>query len=137
MSKVTLSTELPASVKSVWNLVGGFNALPDWHPAISKSELSEDGSRRTLHLVSGASIIEQLQSTSEGHTYSYSVLETPFPIRNCTGTIRVKPSTNGTGCTVEWSGDFQAANVPENEAIRIIQGIYQVGLDNLSRIFGI
>lgn len=137
MSKVILSTELPASAKSVWNLIGGFNALPDWHPAISKSELSDDGSTRTLRLVGGGSIVEQLETTGEGHTYSYSILESPFPVRNYTGTIAVKPNPDGTRCTVEWSGDFHAANVPDNEAVRVIQGIYQVGLDNLSKIFGI
>jgi hypothetical protein len=137
MPKVTLSAEIPASAMSVWNLIGGFNALPDWHPAIARSELSEDGSKRTLQLVAGGSIIEQLKSSDEEHTYSYSMLETPLPVRSYTGAIAVKPNADGTSCTVEWSGDFQAANVSENEAVRVIQGIYQVGLDNLSRIFGL
>ena len=137
MPKVTLSTELPASANSVWKLIGGFNALPDWHPAIARSELSEDGLKRTLHLVGGGSIVEQIETAGEEHTYTYSVLETPLPVRSCTGAIAVKPNANGDSCTVEWSGDFQPANVPENEAVRVIQGIYQVGLDNLTRIFGL
>jgi hypothetical protein len=137
MSKISISAELPASAKSVWKLIGGFNALPAWHPAIASSELSDDGARRTLHLVTGGSIVEQLDDMDDGHTYSYSVIETPFPVRNYKGSIAVKPSTNGAGCRVEWSGDFQPADIPDNEAIRIIQGIYQLGLDNLSRIFGV
>ena len=137
MSKVTMSTELPASATSVWKLIGGFNALPDWHPAIAKSELSEDGSRHTLHLVGGGSIIERLEEAGDEHTYSYSVVETPLPVRNYTGAIAVRPNDDGTSCRVEWSSDFQAMDVSDNEAVRIIQGIYQVGLDNLNKIFGI
>ncbi len=137
MPKVTLSTELPASAGSVWNLIGGFNALPDWHPAISKSELSDDGSKRTLHVVGGGSIVEQLETTGEGHRYSYSVLKSLLPVPNYGGAIAVKPNADNSGCTVEWSGDFQALDVPDNQAIRIIQGIYQLGLDNLSRLFGV
>jgi len=132
-----MSTELPATVSSVWNLIGGFSALPDWHPAITKSDLSENGAKRTLHLAGGGSIVEQLESHAEGHTYSYSVLESPLPVRSCTGAIAVKPNADSDSCTVEWSGDFQTAGVPDNEAVRVIQGIYQVGLDNLNKLFGL
>jgi len=137
MPKVTLSTELPASAGSVWNLIGGFNALPDWHSAISKSELSDDGFKRTLHIVGGGSIIDQLETTGEGHSYSYSVLRNLLPVPNHSGTIAVKPNADGSGCMLEWSGDFQALDIPDNEPIRTIQGIYQLGLDNLSRLFGV
>ncbi|WP_089726593.1 SRPBCC family protein [Candidatus Thiosymbion oneisti] len=137
MPKVTLSTELPASAGSVWNLIGGFNALPDWHPVISKSERSDDGSKRTLHVLGGGSIVEQLDTTGEGHRYSYSILKNPLLMRNYQGAIAVKPNADGNGCMVEWSGNFQTTDVPDNAAVRLIQGIYQVGLDNLSRIFGI
>jgi len=120
MPKVTLSTELPASAGSVWNLIGGFNALPDWHPAISKSELSDDGFKRTLHIVGGGSIIKQLETTGEGHRYSYPFSEIYY---RCP--ITVVGGLSGPGY------------IPDNESIRIIQGIYQLGLDNLSRLFGV
>jgi hypothetical protein len=131
-----MSTELPASVKNVWDLIGGFNALPDWHPAIEKSELSEDGSQRTLHLVGGGSIVERLEKTDDEHTYRYSILESPLPVRNYTAAIAVKPNPDGTSCTVEWSSDFQAAEASDNEATEVIQGIYQAGFDNLRKMFG-
>jgi len=137
MPKVTLSTELPASAGSVWNLIGGFNALPDWHPVILKSERSDDGSRRTLHVVGGGSIVEQFETTGEGHTYHYSIIKNPLLIRDYQGAVTVKPNADGNGCTIEWSGDFQTTDIPDNAAVRFIQGIYQVSLDNLSRIFGI
>lgn len=137
MPRVSMSTELPASAKSVWNLIGGFNALPDWHPGIAKSELSDGGTKRTLQLPGGGFIVERLENRGEGYSYSYSILESALPVRNYTAAIAVKPNEGGHGCRVEWSGDFQAANVPNSEASRVIQGIYRVGLDNLKMIFGI
>lgn len=137
MPRVNMSTELPASVESVWRLIGGFNALPDWHPAIAKSELSDGGHKRTLRLFAGGVIVERFESRGDEYSYSYSIEESPLPVRNYTAAIAVRPTADGSGCRIEWSGDFQAAEVPNNEAIRVIQGIYQVGLDNLEKIFGV
>ena len=43
MTKVSMSTDLNVSADKVWKLIGGFNVLPDWHPAVEKSELEEEG----------------------------------------------------------------------------------------------
>ena len=37
MAKVSMSIPLPVSIEQAWQLIGGFNALPDWHPAVHKS----------------------------------------------------------------------------------------------------
>jgi len=137
MSKVTLSAELPTSVESVWKLISSFSSLPDWHPAVANSELSEDGSRRTLHMLGGGSVVEQLETTGEEHRYSCSILESSLAVRDYRGTIAVRPSAEGKGCTVEWSGDFQTGELPDNEAVKIIQGICQMSLDHLNRLFGL
>ena len=47
MPNVTLSTPLPVSAKQVWDLIGGFNALPNWHPIVERSEVEEDKPNRT------------------------------------------------------------------------------------------
>ena len=52
MAKVSSTTELPVSAKTVWAVIGNFNALPDWHPAVEKSELKkkDGGTLRRLSL---------------------------------------------------------------------------------------
>jgi hypothetical protein len=57
MAKVSMSTELPVTIDQVWRLIGGFNALPDWHPAVQKSELQEGGRVRRMQLASGAASV--------------------------------------------------------------------------------
>ncbi|MCH8976494.1 MAG: SRPBCC family protein, partial [Proteobacteria bacterium] len=48
---------------------------------------------------------------------------------------RVKEDGEGK-TTVEWSSEFEAKGAAENEAMDVIAGIYQVGFDNLKKIFG-
>jgi len=42
MAKINMKTNLNVAADEVWKLIGGFNTLPDWHPAIEKSELEEE-----------------------------------------------------------------------------------------------
>jgi len=138
MPKVSMTTELPAAAKQVWDTVGGFNQLPDWHPAVEKSEEHEENgvTVRTLTLVGGGTIVERLDKHDPAsRTYEYSILSGPLPVANYTSTVKVTEGKDG-ACSVEWSSDFEASGAPENDAVATIQGVYQAGLDNLKKMFG-
>lgn len=136
MSSVDLKTELPISPEKVWETIGGFNALSDWHPAIEKSELEGGGSIRRLSLVGGGTIVEKLEKLDDdGHSYRYSIVDGPVPVANYSSEIKVTKNAEG-GCTVHWSSDFTPKGVDENEAVKAVQGIYQAGFDNLRKMFG-
>jgi Polyketide cyclase / dehydrase and lipid transport len=34
MAKVSVSTKLAAPADKVWSVIGGWNTVPDWHPAV-------------------------------------------------------------------------------------------------------
>ena len=138
MAKVSMSVDLDANAENVWELIGGFNALPDWHPAVEKSEIEGQGkgSVRTLHLAGGGTIREKLeQLDEEGKVYSYSILSSPLPVMNYNSTLRLEKNDKG-GCTVRWESDFQPSGAPETDAVKAIQGVYQAGFDNLRKMFG-
>jgi hypothetical protein len=137
MAKVKMSIDLGVSADQVWDLIGGFNALPDWHPAVEKSEIEGEGkgSVRTLHLAGGGTIRERLeQIDDEGKVYSYSILSSPLPVMNYNATLRLREGESG--CTVEWESDFQPSGAPEGDAVEVIRGVYQAGFDNLKKMFG-
>ncbi|HKC44790.1 MAG TPA: SRPBCC family protein [Burkholderiales bacterium] len=137
MSKVSMSLDVPASIDEVWRVIGGFNALPEWHPAVQKSELQEGGRVRSMQLAGGASIVERLESFSEGdHQYSYSIQRGPLPVANYKATIRVRREPGKQGCVVEWSSDFEPSGAGESDAVKAIQSVYQAGFDNLRKMFG-
>ena len=133
MSEVSLSTHLKVKPEQVWDLIGRFNALADWHPAVETSTLEDGGTVRKLALVGGGEIVEQLIPTDEEHTYEYSILSGPLPVMNYKSKIRV--IEDGDGAKVEWSSQFEPSGAPESEAVAAIQGIYQAGFDNLKKMF--
>lgn len=53
MAQAAASIDIPVSPNEVWQLIGGFNSLPDWLPNIPKSQLSEGGRVRHLATLSG------------------------------------------------------------------------------------
>ena len=135
MAKVNMQTDLKVDAQKVWDLIGGFNTLPDWHPAVEKSELNEEGSMRKLSLAGGGEIIEKLEKIDDNErVYTYSIVNSPLPVANYTASIRVKDNGEGNSI-VEWSSEFNADGAPENDAIQAIQGIYQAGFDHLKKIF--
>ena len=134
MSQVSLSTHLDVSPAKVWELIGQFNALADWHPAVETSKLENDGKHRRLALVGGGEIIEKLVPTDEDNTYEYTIVSGPLPVINYSSKIKVVE--DGDGARVEWSSNFDPSGAPESEAVQAITGIYQAGFDNLKKMFG-
>ncbi|UWF47166.1 SRPBCC family protein [Pseudomonas sp. N3-W] len=130
MATASAFIDIPASADQVWQLVGGFNALPDWLPFISKSELSEGGRVRTLQTSDGTVVIERLETfDNAARTYSYSFVQSPFPATDYLATLRVE--AQGQGARVTWSGRFTAVGVSDEEVQALFAGIYQGGLEAL------
>ncbi|MEE8348530.1 MAG: SRPBCC family protein [Acidobacteriota bacterium] len=133
MAKVTVIGEFNASADQTWQVIGGFNALPAWHPDVQRSELNEGKNVRTLTLVDGGTVIEKLELQSEeSREYRYSLVRSSLPVSDYQSTLKVSP--RGEGSQVEWTGEFEPSGVSADEAVALIHGIYQAGLDNLKQI---
>ncbi|MCG8378421.1 MAG: SRPBCC family protein, partial [Proteobacteria bacterium] len=113
MAKVNMQTDLDVGADEIWELIGGFNALPDWHPAVEKSELQEEGSQRTLSLAGGGSSVEKLEKLDDNErVYSYEIIDSPLPVANYKSTLKVIEQDDGKAA-VEWSSEFDADGAPE------------------------
>ena len=137
MAKVKMETKLVVPANILWDAIGRFSALGDWHPAVERcvSDGENKGSMRKLSLVGGGSIAERLEHISNKEKlYRYSITDSPLPVDGYTAEIRVKDNGDGTS-TVEWSSKFEPKGVNANEAVKIIQGIYQAGFDNLKKMY--
>lgn len=83
MAQALAVIDIPVSPNEVWQLIGGFNSLPDWLAYIPKSELSEGGRVRHLANPNGETIVEGLEKfDNAARSYSYFILRTPFPKDN-------------------------------------------------------
>jgi hypothetical protein len=130
MATASAFIDIPATADQVWQLIGGFDSLPDWLPFIPKSELSEGGRVRSLQTADGAVVVERLEAfDNAGKTYSYSILQAPFPATDYLATISVE--AQGQGTRVTWSGRFAPVGVSDEEVVALFTGIYQGGLEAL------
>lgn len=135
MARVNSSIELNVPAEKIWELIGKFNGLPDWHPAVEKSELEDGGATRRLSLAGGGSIVEKLEKQDDdNYTYSYSIVDSPLPVADYRCQLRVV--REGDGCRIDWGSEFTPAGANEEDAVKVIQGIYQAGFDNLKKMFG-
>lgn len=136
MATTTVSIEIPASVDQVWQLMGGFDSLPDWLPFIPKSMVSEGGRVRTLTTSDGGTVIERLEAfDNRQRSYSYSIIQAPFPVVDYPSTIAVVATADSNITRVEWSGSFTPVNVSDADAEALFSGIYRDGLQALKNNF--
>lgn len=137
MAHTTTIIEIPASPDQIWQLIGGFDSLPDWLPYIPSSELSQGGRVRHLANPDGNSIVECLEEfNNKERYYTYSIMEAPFPITDYLSTIHVREiADDSKTALVEWSGSFTPVGVSDEEAINLFRGIYADGLKALKQAF--
>ena len=62
-------------------------------------------------------------------TYSYSIIDGPLPVANYLSTISVV--ADGAGSKLTWTGKYDAKGASDADAKKVIDGIYQSGLDAL------
>ncbi|MFB6783030.1 SRPBCC family protein [Streptomyces sp. NPDC056352] len=135
MASTSVSRVVPASPQQVWNLIGGFDALPDWLPYILESTPLEGGRVRRLTNPDGEVITERLVDFNETeHHYSYAILEAPFPVTGYVSTLRVHtvPGRDDVA-EVQWSGRFAPNGVSDTEAEDLFVGTYRDGLEALHK----
>ncbi len=122
-----------ASPTEVWNVMGDFYSWHHWHPAVASSQKS--GAKiptRLLILGNGGVIREELVDYKDGHSYTYQIESSPLPLANYVSTISVQPHDGGS--KVIWRGDFDPAEGTSNDdAVELVTGIYQSGLDSLAK----
>ena len=136
MANTITSIKIPASPDQVWQLIGGFDSLPDWLPYIPSSKVSEGGRVRSLANPDGDTIVERLEVFNHKERYyTYSIMKAPFPVTDYLSTIHVKADTDGKSSLVEWSGSFTPIGVSDQEAIDLFHGIYKDGLEALQNIY--
>ncbi len=130
--EVSSAAMAPGKPKEVWDKIGSFCAIKNWHPAIAKCDKSKEGGAtyRTLTTKDGATIKEKLLKKTD-HSYTYEIIESPLPVQNYQSTISV--AADGDQTKIEWKSTFDAKGASDDEAKKVIDGIYKAGLDNIAK----
>ena len=144
MTKVYVSSVIPAPAAEVWKLVRNFNALPGWVPFVAESRIEQNaqadqiGCIRRFTLKDGGRIRERLLALSDYDlSCSYAILESPMAVENYVATLSLTPITDGNLTLAEWQAEFDCA--PDREAALMHQighGVFQTALTALKQRFG-
>ncbi|MFC9590027.1 SRPBCC family protein [Streptomyces sp. NPDC056944] len=135
MASTSVSRVVPASPQKVWDLISGFDALPDWLPYIPESTPLEGGRVRRLTNPNGEVIVERLVDFNEAERhYSYAILQAPFPVDCYVSTLRVHTVPGRDDLAeVQWSGRFTPDDTTDDEVVALFTGIYRDGLEALHK----
>jgi hypothetical protein len=133
---VTKTLELPASASDVWEVVGDFNGLARWNTGVARSDLSNEGQRRTITLKAGGTVVEDLVDYDwAGRRCTYRIVESAVPVVQHRATLSIMDRGPGR-CTVQWSCEFYPRNNIDVETVSaIFSGIFDRGLLQLEQMF--
>ena len=113
--KVHRTLQLSSSSTEVWNVVGDFCDIDDWHPYMQACALKviEGRLHRSVTTVDGAEHLEKRIAAEPGLSYTYEIVDAPLPIENFTATFSIESLD---GSLISWSARFSADD-PKMEAV--------------------
>lgn len=132
-------TKTEAERKALWEKVGGWCAIKEWHPAVAACDESKEGADtfRTLTLKDGGKIKEKLVDTGTT-SYRYAIVESPLPVKNYEAQFSVTPDDDDLDeINVVWSATYDAADGKDDkDARKTIDGIFKDGIDSIKAKYG-
>lgn len=140
-SQVTLK----ASPQKAWDSFKTFGAIHEWHPATEGTRLlvGENGKPlavREFQLKGGGFVISELLAYDESKKrFKYRIIKTNLPLANYVAEMWVAPAVGG-GSVVHWRGSFQRpdetpqASQGDEDTVKLVQGVFKAGLDNIAVI---
>jgi len=135
-AEVSSDVTFVASADEVWGKVGPFCAIAQWYPGLdSCTEEQIDGAaHRRLVTADGNKFLEKLVAHDDAAmTYSYKIVEGPLPVKDYTATFSV--SQSGKETRVVWAATFEPRGVTEAEAVKVMKGVFNTGLEAIRQSF--
>jgi hypothetical protein len=133
MTAVYERMRVELDAESLWQRVGAFGALADWHPQLVRFESygERPGAWRNLELRDGQRQFERLDEVDPvQHLYRYST-RCPFaPNARYTSEFRIHAASQGSS-VVSWSAHFEGSEADEAGEIRRLREFLRSGLENL------
>jgi mxaD protein len=131
------TSQLPSNANTVWNCIGDFGAVGDWHPMLEhvRSEGNKRGARRYVTANDGSKQVEQLEVYDpDRRFYRYSMVETTLPFCDYSAEFRVDEA-GPDASVVTWSAHFAVWGVQEQDGAEPIRQFLKAGTGALARRF--
>lgn len=137
----SLTAEYPVPPKLVWQKLGDFAALADWHPMVEVVSVkgSGVGAVRTVTWTNGATLVEKLTDIDavtavddQTGMMATAIVETSLSITNYASQLKVEAGPTPGTSLVTWSSTFDAEGISDKDAVNTMKNYYQEGLSALA-----
>lgn len=127
-------TEAPGLPPEIWEVVGSFCAIKDWHPAAAECVETKEGdvTFRTITLKDGGKLKEKLTGT-DATSYSYEIVEGPLPVKNYRSKLWLEVDDEPDRSVIYWQSDFDANGASDEDATKTITGILADGVKGIKK----
>jgi hypothetical protein len=130
MTTVTVREEIRGAARDVWNVLSDFGGIQVGGP-ITSFQTEGEGVGMVRHIGMGhATIVEQLDRHDvDAMEFAYSIIndDGPLPVSNYSASVRVSDKEDGL-CEVVWTGTFEPKGAFEEDAAKLVEGIYRNGI---------
>jgi hypothetical protein len=124
MLHATQVVTIHTPVDTIWQTISDFGAGATYLAMVAHCTVqgAGTGALRTLTYLDGSVIVERLETVDQAtHCLSYNLIsDTPFG--NCLTTMALRALTPDQ-VELHWTADFQPTNLPENEALSLMEGM--------------
>jgi len=111
---ITRTVKLGATAKQVWDVIGGFYTIHEWHPDISKTEIPKDQIqtrqlRRELTFPGQPITVEELVSLNNAdfhYTYKWHAGLWGEEVKDYKASLRILTGDLNETCIVQWESTF-------------------------------
>ncbi len=110
------TTIINTDTDRVWSIIRDFSNVAAWHQDVTELLGVEHGPGdrvgclRRIRLRNKAIFVEKLLALSDlEHSYSYTIVEGPAPVRDYVGTVKLTPITRTDQTLVSWTSVFNPA----------------------------
>jgi hypothetical protein len=129
MTQVKVNEDVNGPAGEVWAALSDFGGIKVGGPITSfETEGEGVGMHRTIGM-GGGLVVERLDRHDEdAMVFAYSIVndDCPLPVTGYSATVTVTDKGDGT-CNVDWTGTFEPKG-DEEQAIRVVEGIYRGGI---------
>lgn len=137
MPKITETATIPLDPEILWNHVGSFDSVGDWHPMLESAEMFGEGAgaTRVAHAPSGADQVERLETLDRRRRlYRYTMERTSLPVCDYTGEFRIERVGNAS--RIVWSARFELTPDGDGRTIESIRRFLHAGTESIKNRYG-
>jgi hypothetical protein len=128
MASAAIRDELGAPIERVWACFADFGDLSAWAPGRSRVPVDGRGvgAVRTVPSDGGPPVRERLEAyDAAGRTFSYAMLESPFPFTDYVATVRLH-DLGGGRTSIDWSSTFEPRGAEPADVAAMLEGLYRM-----------